>query len=90
MDNVFELNDPFSYQIGDNGKIDAVQWFNGSQYIVINLDGTIETLLLLDNMQSHELRQLMIMWLALKYPDTLNYDENEKEKLIQESSELES
>ena len=86
MGDVVEINDPFSYIISDDGKgdvIEAVQWMNQqtSQMVVIENNGSIfcsHTLAV----PRHELRQLMIMWLALNYPDVLKCDELEKETMI--------
>jgi hypothetical protein len=89
MSNVIKLDDPFSYLINDKtGTIEGVQWFKGNQYVHIELSGKMSTLLKTNsNIGAHELRQLMIMWLALVYPDTLKFDDLEKENLIREETE---
>ena len=91
MNNVFNLKDPLSYAINKKGKIESVQWFRDGQYITIDLDdGSMSTLLKVSNIKKHELRQLMIMWLCLTYPDCVNFDEVEKEEKIRNSAELEN
>lgn len=90
VSNIFELNDPLSYVIGGNDEIEAVQWFKDNQYITIELSGKTQTLLKTNkNIESHELRQLMIMWLALTYPDCLNFDALDQEKQARDLAEKE-
>ena len=88
MSNVIQIEDPFFYITDDSSrKIVAVQWFKNNQYIEIGIDGKMNTLLKTNgNIQAHELRQLMTMWLALTYPDTLRVDDVEKENEIREET----
>lgn len=89
MAEIIKLDDPFSYTVNDKTQtIEGVQWLKNNQYVGIDLNGHMSTLLKTDkNIEAHELRQLMIMWLALTYPDTLQFDELEKENLIREETE---
>ena len=85
MGTVTEIDDGLSYIFNDETKnIEAVQWLKRSQYVEFKNDGFVSALQKTDGsgIGKHELRQLMIMWLALNYPDTLAYDELEREEKI--------
>lgn len=85
MGTVTELDDGLIYVFGDEPeKIEAVQWFKRNQYVEFRNDGFVSALQKTDGsgIGKHELRQLMIMWLALNYPDTLAFDEVEREETI--------
>ena len=85
MGTVTELDDGLFYVFDDDSKkIEAVQWFKGNQYVEFSNDGFVSAMQKTDGtgIGKHELRQLMIMWLALNYPDTLAYDELEREENI--------
>ena len=78
MGTVAELEDGFSYIFGDDPeKIEAVQWLKRNQYVEFRNDGFVSALQKTNGsgIGRHELRQLMIMWLAINYPDTLAYDD---------------
>ena len=83
MNNIIELNDPFSY-ICDNGVFGGVTWQRDiTRLLSINNDGGIYcTFGIQKPVPKHELKQLMIMWLALNYPDCLNFDDLERETTI--------
>lgn len=84
MGTVTELDDGLIYVFGDDKEIEAVQWFKRNQYVAFRNDGFVSALQKTDGsgIGKHELRQLMIMWLALNYPDTLAYDELDREEKI--------
>ena len=85
MGKVIELDDGLGYVFEeDTREIKAVQWFKRNQYVEFRNDGFVQALQKTDNsgIGKHELRQLMIMWLALNYPDTLALDELEREEKI--------
>ena len=85
MGTVTELDDGLIYVFDDDsGKIEAVQWLKRSQFVEFRNDGFVSALQKTDGsgIGKHELRQLMIMWLALNYPDTLSFDEVEREEKI--------
>ena len=78
------VGDENNTQQTDSKKIEAVQWFKRNQYVEFRNDGFVSAIQKTDGtgIGKHELRQLMIMWLALNYPDTLSYDELEREENI--------
>lgn len=78
MDNVIQLNDPFSYileQGPEKETIVGVQRRNRDGSVLeLHNDGFVGCYN--DHfIPKHELKQLMIMWLALNYPDVVNWDE---------------
>ena len=82
MRNVIELDDPFTYTC-DNGVFRGVTWQRGTRLLNIDNDGSICcTFDTSAPVPKHELKQLMIMWLALNYPDCLKFDDLEKEETI--------
>jgi hypothetical protein len=83
MGTVTEIDDGLVYET-DNNKIAAVSWQKRGQFVHFRNDGFVSALQKIDGtgIGKHELRQLMIMWLALNYPDTLAYDELEREEKI--------
>ena len=85
-DNIIELNDPFNYIVDSEDNFTGVQWMNKrGQIAQFDCDGEVFSSHTIP-IPKHELRQLMIMWLALNYPDCLNYDDNEKEIKIRNST----
>jgi len=85
---VVQIDDPFFYVTGDEGQIVGVSWqrTKGADIVTIMRDGTLNAVTHLTNMQNHEMRQLMIMWLALEHPDCLNFDPLEEENKIREET----
>ena len=85
MGRVIEIDDGFGYiHDAETNSIQSVQWFKRSQFVEFKNDGYVEALQKTDGsgISRHELRQLMIMWLALNYPDVLAFDELKKEEKI--------
>ena len=82
-DNVVDIDDPFSY-IFDNGVFGGVVWQRGNRRLLsIDNNGAIFCSFNAEPIiPKHELRQLMVMWLALNYPDCLRFDHLEKEKEV--------
>lgn len=76
MGTVTELNDPFEY-ITDavTEKLIGVSWCDRIYSMAIMSNGEVITNSLEVEIPKHELKQLMIMWLALEYPDSLNIDD---------------
>ena len=83
MSNIIELDDPFTYTC-DDGMFKGVTWQRGATRLLsIDNDGTICcTFGMSKPVPKHELKQLMIMWLALNYPDCLRFDDLERETTI--------
>ena len=91
MGTVTEIDDGLSYIFDDDSdNIAAVSWFKRNQYVEFNCDGRVTALIKTDGsgIQRHELKHLMIMWLALNYPDCLAYDDLEKEEVIKKATGL--
>lgn len=83
MSNVVSLEDPFTY-IQDKGRIVAVMWKKEKNYLAISLSGYISRIG--DHPKPHEMRQLMIMWLAIDCPHVLAEDDRWKEQAARESA----
>ena len=84
MAEIIELNDPFTYVMDrKEGKCIGVKWERNNKFLSIFLNGQIVSFVY-DDIPPHELKQLMIMWLSLKYPDVLNFDDLEKNTKIKE------
>jgi len=94
MGTVTEIDDGFSYIFDDDSKtIESVMWMKRGQYVLFRNEGAIvESLQKIDGsgIGKHELRQLMIMWLALNYPDCLAFDKLEDEEKIRDDLESSS
>lgn len=88
MGTVTNLDDGLRYVFGDNNEIEAVQWFKRKQHVEFKNNGFVSSIQKTDGsgICRHELRQLMIMWLALNYPDTLAYDEVAREEEIKSNT----
>jgi len=84
--NIIEIEDPFSYII-DNGDITGVVWQRGNNIVQFDRDGTINVIGYIKNIKNHELRQLMIMWLALEHPGCLNFDIQTEEGKIRNDTQ---
>lgn len=87
MGEVVELKDPFSYIMA--GKdIDGVMYTKGEDYgdaciEIVNYDDKHVLVRCrlgcsASRISKNDLKQLMIMWLALDYPDVLKFDEEGK------------
>ncbi len=90
MGTVTEINDGLSYITDDDDKgIQGVSWAKRNQDVEFWNDGRVESFIKVDGsgIQKHELKHLMIMWLALNYPDCLKFDDLEKEELIRKDTE---
>lgn len=76
--NITELYDPFAYVVADDDdKIIAVRWHRENNYVRFDRDGTVSFAGSEKNIDNHELKQLMIMWLALEHPKCLDFDATE-------------
>lgn len=90
MGDIVHLPDYLHYILGDNGGIQAVQWFRDNNYLTFESSGKVDSLLRADNnIQKHELKELMIMWLALNYPDVLQFDHLESEETKRDMAQME-
>ncbi len=76
--NILEFPDPLRYLLDTDQKINGVAWIRGKEEISLFLDGTINI-----TGKDHivlprkDLSDLMVMWLALNYPETLKFDDEE-------------
>lgn len=79
MGEVVELRDPISY-VMDGEEIVAVQLVGGSEdrislyggHTIVEADRDGHPIAL--ELEKHELKQLFIAWLALEYPEVINWD----------------
>ncbi len=85
MSDVVVIEDPFSY-ICDDGIMSGVTWQRGKTKLLSIMNSGEIQCTFRGAIPKHELRQLMIMWLALNYPDCLRFDELEKEDRIRDST----
>lgn len=78
MGEVIQMKDPYSYFMNDKGKAIGVKFERAGTYIAICNDDDLVRILADQECSMHksELKQLMIMWLALNYPDVLKFDED--------------
>ena len=77
-DNVIAFPENFYYDIQDEGDtkvIHGVIWKRGDDELYIGRDGGVQTNT--DSIPKNELKELMIMWLALEYPDVIEWDEDD-------------
>lgn len=83
---IIKLSDPFFYVFDDENEneILAVMWRRDRDYMQFSLNGSFYSST--KYIPNHELRQLMIMWLALMYPDALSYDHLENENAIKKAT----
>lgn len=89
MGEILKLDDGFFYiTSNDSDEIEGVQWFKRNQYVIFDNSGYVSAINKSDGsgIEKHELRQLMIMWLALNYPDCLAEDQLSKESKLREDT----
>ncbi len=72
MGEVHHLPEPLCYGLDENDNICSVMWVSGNSSIEFGLDGLIE-MRNLEYLCPDVMAELMIMWLSLVKPDTLNY-----------------
>jgi len=89
MGTVTEIDDGLSYEFDENAVCVGVNWNKRQQIVDFQNSGYVNALVRTDGtgIGRHELKELMIMWLALNYPDTLAYDKLEREEKIKADTE---
>lgn len=82
---VIELKDPFTYVFDDKTRrVIAVMWKKGKSHLAFGGSGFVDKIG--ESPKPHELRQLMVMWLAINYPDQLSFDAMKEEAKIKNST----
>lgn len=78
MGDVINLEDPFCY-VMDGKECAAVKWQRGRNSVHFSMEGHIECDI--KQIPPHELKELMVMWLGVKYPDKINWDNEHGETI---------